>query len=139
MSPGSQKADSEWVGRRSGKAPWKIPLGPPKTQKRHLLPWLSPPPLTKPPLVPPATSLSLCPVCLFLRFYHISSTGSWKSPVIANSVMLAGQKEGGWGQKAKGEEGEGQKRGDRGEREEVVFGNEQNGMCDFRRLVLFCL
>lgn len=115
------------------------PIRSPQNPKKALVALAEPPPLTKPPLVPPATSLSLCPVCLFLRFYHISSTGSWKSPVIASSVMLAGQKEGGWGQKAKGEEGEGQKRGDRGEREEVVFGNEQNGMCDFRRLVLFCL
>lgn len=115
------------------------PIRSPQNPKKALVALAEPPPLTNPPLVPPATSLSLCPVCLFLRFYHISSTGSWKSPVIASSVMLAGQKEGGWGQKAKGEEGEGQKRGDRGEREEVVFGNEQNGMCDFRRLVLFCL
>lgn len=114
------------------------PIRSPQNPKKALVALAEPPPY-KTPLVPPATSLSLCPVCLFLRFYHISSTGSWKSPVIASSVMLAGQKEGGWGQKAKGEEGEGQKRGDRGEREEVVFGNEQNGMCDFRRLVLFCL
>lgn len=115
------------------------PIRSPQNPKKALVALAEPPPYNPPPLVPPATSLSLCPVCLFLRFYHISSTGSWKSPVIASSVMLAGQKEGGWGQKAKGEEGEGQKRGDRGEREEVVFGNEQNGMCDFRRLVLFCL
>lgn len=89
VPPGSQKADPEWAGRRSGKAPWKIPLGPPKPQKGTCcLDW-SPPPYTHTP-PPPATSLCLCPPCLFPRFYHISSTGSWKSAVIASSVMPAG-------------------------------------------------
>lgn len=43
VPPGSQKADPQWAGRRSGKAPWKIPLAPQKPQERHLLPWLNPP------------------------------------------------------------------------------------------------
>lgn len=33
MPTGSQKAGPEWAGRRSGKAPWKIPLDPPIPKK----------------------------------------------------------------------------------------------------------
>lgn len=99
VPPGSQKADPEWASRRSGKAPWKISLGPQKPQKRHLLPRLSFAPSAPHPSAPGYISVSLSTVS-FPRFYHISSTGSWKLAVIASSVMPAG---GGRGVGAKGQ------------------------------------
>lgn len=78
--------------------PLKIPLGPKGTCCLGL-------DLCSPSC--PRLHLSLCPPCILLRFYHISSSRSWKSAIIAGPVRLAGERgraEGG-GQKARQRKG----------------------------------
>lgn len=86
VPPGSQKVDPEWGGRRSGKAPWKISLGPQNPKKALVASSEDPRPHKTPP---PRLHLFLFVHHLLLRFYHISSTGSWKSAVSMSSVMPA--------------------------------------------------
>lgn len=78
--------------------PLKIPLGPKGTCCLGL-------DLCSPSC--PRLHLSLCPPCILLRFYHISSSGSWKSAIIAGPVRPAGERgrARGGGQKARERKG----------------------------------